>query len=110
MSRVPLPARGRVRGGAVRVQRPAEGAGGLQIRQVIATPTPSLNTNTNYYCRLCDDSLELGYKEQWCNETNEIVYVDLAQFPTTDVQITCGIVSTGLRLYVLSSTWKHCAG
>merc|ERR1711915_306635 len=34
---------------------------------------------------------ELGYKEQWCNETNEIIYVDLAQFPTTDVQITCGI-------------------
>ena len=109
MSRVPLPARGRVRGGAVRVQRPAEGAGGLQIRQVSATPTPSLNTNTNYYCRLCDDTLELGYKEQWCNETNEIVYVDLAQFPTTDVQITCGIVSAGL-CYTFLSIWKHCAG
>ena len=73
------------------------------------TPTPSLNTNTNY-CRLCDSSLEVGYKEQWCNETNEIVYVDLEQFPTTDVQITCGIVSRYWQLLYDLSTLKHCTG
>ena len=72
------------------MQRPAEGAGGLQIRQVRTTPTPSLNTNTNY-CRLCDDTLELGYKEYNCSETNQIIYVDVE---TPGYEISCGTVSS----------------
>ena len=54
------------------------------------TPTPSLNTNTNY-CRLCDDTLELGFKEYNCSETNQIIYVDVE---TPGYEISCGTVSS----------------
>ena len=45
-----------------------------------------------YFIRLCDSSLELGYEDITCSNTSEIIYVDLLTYETS-----CGPVRTNYK-------------
>ena len=47
-----------------------------------------------FFCRLCDDTTDLGYTEYRCEEERKILWVDMAT-----LQITCGTVNNALTFH-----------